>query len=401
MLAFALFVIMFFRMIKQNDTGYVAILTMQAIGIGIDFVKLICKIENMNIVLKLLAWILAVIFPIIILLKNNKNGKFEELILMFKVKFYLMINNNKLAKENLLKIIDRNPQNYEAHQLLAELYEKEGGLRKAIDEYVQVIDLQKNNYDAYYKIANLLTELDKKDEATQMLTNLLQKKPDYLDGAILLGDLLIEQERYKEAVNIYLDMEKIYPGNFEIYYNLGIVYSMLNDFQNAKMYYERASEINSLFYNTKYSLAEIALIYKELDEAEKKFLESVADPEFEADSYFELAKISLIKKDKEKAINYANIAIESNPKKIVEKIKNDDIFITIIAKLAIPFNLDVEEKNESKLTKKEKIVKGHLEKTADLTRDLGYNDIKLLNKLRKEDNKTNSKIQVFNREREQ
>ncbi len=85
---------------------------------------------------------------------------------------------------------------------------------------------------------------------------------------------------------------------------------MLNDFQNAKICYERAADINSLSYNSKYSLAEIALIYKELEEAEKYFMEVLEDEELSADSYFELSKIAMIKNDKEKAIQYANVAID-------------------------------------------------------------------------------------------
>lgn len=58
---------------------------------------------------------------------------------------------------------------------------------------------------------------------------------------------------------------------------------MLNDFQNSKMYYERAAQINTLSYTTKYSLAEIALIYKDLDEAEKLFLETLEEEELSED----------------------------------------------------------------------------------------------------------------------
>ena len=60
--------------------------------------------------------------------------------------------------------------------MLAELYEKEGGMRKAIDEYVQAIDLNKKDYQSYYNVANLLSGLGKKDEAAEMLFNLLEKK---------------------------------------------------------------------------------------------------------------------------------------------------------------------------------------------------------------------------------
>ena len=74
---------------------------------------------------------------------------------------------------------------------------------------------------------------------------------------------------YKEAVNIYQNALRYNPTSYEINYNLGIAYTMLNDFQNARVCYEKAAELNSLLYNAKYSLAEIALIYKELEEMER------------------------------------------------------------------------------------------------------------------------------------
>jgi len=49
------------------------------------------------------------------------------------------------------------------------------------------------------------------------------------------------------------------------------VYTMLNDFQNAKICYEKAATINTLLYNAYYSLGQINLIEMELDEAEKYF----------------------------------------------------------------------------------------------------------------------------------
>ena len=267
-----------------------------------------------------------------------------------------------------------------AHKLLAQIYEKEGGQRKAVDEYAQAIDLNKQDYDSYYKIATLLTDLDKKDEAEQMFTNLLNKKPDHIEASIALGDLLIEKENYKEAVNIYSNALKYYPTSYDLNYNLGIAYTMLNDFQNAKICYEKAAELNSLVYNTKYSLAEIAVMYKELEEAEKYFLQATEDEELCADAYLELAKICLIKGNKEQAIKYANVAIQESPKKIVEKIDKDVTFAIIRAKLSIPFNLDFEEEKKEKLTKKEKLAKKHLEEMAEITKKIGYNDVGIVKK---------------------
>ena len=152
---------------------------------------------------------------------------------------------------------------------------------------------------------------------------------------------------------------------------------MLKGFQNAKMYYEKAAELNTIAYNTKYSLAEIAMIYKELEEAEQYFLQAIEDEELCADAYLELAKIYILKNDKEQAIKYANVAIQEDPKRIVGKIQKDVNFAIIISKLSIPFNLEIEDEEEKphKLTKKELKAKEHLEQMVEITKKIGYNDL--------------------------
>ena len=43
------------------------------------------------------------------------------------------------------------------------------------------------------------------------------------------------------------------------------------DKETNKLYYEKAAEVNSLMYKSKYNLAQIAMLYKEIDLAEKYF----------------------------------------------------------------------------------------------------------------------------------
>jgi len=400
-LAFALFVTIFFKIIKNNDASYVVILILEALGISINFIEVLLDIQ-INIVFKILKYLIAIILPIVIVAMEKKNIKFIEIVNIAKAKIYLIIGNDKAAKNNLIDLVSKYDKSYKAHKMLAEMYEKEGGMRKAIDEYVQAIEIDKQDYNSYYRVADLLNQLDKKDEAMQMLGSLLQKKPDYLEATELLGNLLIEKQQYKDAASIYLEALKYNPADYNLNYSLGIAYTMLNDFQGAKVYYEKAAELNSLAYNSKYSLAEIALIYKELDEAEKYFMQVLEEEngDLEADSYFELAKINLIRGEKEKAINYANVAIESNPKKIVKKIKNEPIFIPILAKLSIPFNLDnIEEKQIKNLSEQEIKTKVYLEEMVDITRNLSYNDIRLLkgNRVKKSEN-TDKEIKAINKE---
>ncbi len=394
-ISFAIFVLMFFRMIRNNDTTYVVILVLEAIGIALNFLEVLFDIK-LNMIFVIIKYILAILLPILIIILEKKGISLLEMVNIQKAKIAMNLGDNKKAKQALLKVLDKNPNSYKAHLMLAQVYENEGGMRKAIDEYVQAIDLNKKDYDSYYKVAKLLDGLDKKEEASQMLYSLLNKKPEMTEASILLGEILIENEMYKEAVNVYQDALRFDQVNYDLYYNLGIAYTMLNDFQNAKTCYEKAAEINSLLYNTKYCLAEIALIYKDLEEAERRFLETIEDEELSADAYYELAKIYLIKGDKETAIKYINTAIDANSKKIVEKVKKDPIFIPIMAKISIPFNLEEPEREENANILKQKEIKAkeHLEEMSELTRNLSYNDINLLKKNGK--NKEEKKLGIEN-----
>ena len=383
-IAFTLFVYVFYKLIKKNDTSYVPILAIQAIGIAIDFAQLYFVKEDISVFVKTIIFVLSILMPILMLAIEKINGNFVEMIYIFFARLNLLFGNLKGAKAQLIKLVTKNPESYLGHKFLAQIYEKEGGQRKAVDEYTQAIQVNKKDYDSYYKVANLLSDLDKKEEAAEMLINLLSKKPDYINATIALGDILIDKEDYKEAVNIYTEALKYNPTNYDLNYNLGISYTMLNDFKNARLYYERAAELNSMVYNTKYSLAEIAVIYKELEEAEKYFLQAAQDEELCADAYLELSKIYILKNDKDQAIKYANVAIQENPKKIVEKIKNDVTFAIIIAKLSIPFNLEYEDDKIPSLTKKEIRAKEHLEQMVEITKKIGYNNIKIPKKEVKE-----------------
>ena len=375
--AVILFSIVFFIMIKRNDTDYIGLLILQFLGIFISFVEIFSGGSTDSIIV--LRYIVAIILPLIAIMLEKKGLSFTECKNLVFAYTCLKFGYNKKAKDFLLYLIEKNDDSYYAHKLLAQIYESEGGRRRAIDEYVKLVDIKRNDKESYFKISTLLNDLERKEESIQMLTTLFNSDQTSMEVADLLGNILVETGKYKEAESVFLTALKHNPGNYEIYYNLGIVYTMLNDFVSAKGYYEQACQVNTLMYNAKYNLAEIALIYKELDEAERYFMETIADEELSADSYFELSRIYLIRGDKESAINYANAAIDTNPKKIVKRIDKDQLFITIKARLSIPFNLNNLDENEdekkSALLAKEKIAKEHLEETCDITRHLSYGDI--------------------------
>ena len=201
-ISFAIFVYMFFRMIKSNDTTYVALLVLEALGIALNFVEVLFGIK-LNMLFLILKYVFSILLPIIVIILEKNYVSLYELVNISNANINMVVGDTKKAKKLLLKVLDRNPNSYKAHVMLAKIFEQEGGMRKAIDEYVQAIDLNKQDYESYYKVSDLLNKLDRKEEASQMLFNLLNKKPDMYEASELLGSILIEKEMYKEAANVY------------------------------------------------------------------------------------------------------------------------------------------------------------------------------------------------------
>lgn len=110
----------------------------------------------------------------------------SEILRILMAQNYLWLNNPKKAKRILIDLVSKYKDSYLGHKLLARIYEQEGGMRKAIDEYVQVLDIKKNDTNSYYKISVLLKDLGRNNEAVEMLRTLLKTKPDMYEASKLL-----------------------------------------------------------------------------------------------------------------------------------------------------------------------------------------------------------------------
>lgn len=377
MIAFSLFIIIFSKIIRRNDTNYISLLVLEAIGIAICFFEIMLDLHS-GIIVKIIRWTLSIVIPGLVIILELRGVNFSEILALFAAKFLCFIGDQKDAKTVLLNLINKYPDSYACHKKLAEIYEKEGGMRRAIEEYVSAIDIKKNDYASYFKIAGLLNELGKKDEAIEMLENLVRNKPDEMNASIMLGDLLCEQGRYKEAINVYTDALQYHPSEYDLYYNLGIAYTMINDFQSAKECYEMAADINHYLYGAHYGLGEIALLEKDLVAAEKYFTICLNDEELEAKAYYELAKIFMFKEEKDRAIEFINKAIELD-ESLLKIAEQEPIFKNIKQYFTVSVKMKDEEKEsskEKKFSEKELKMQAHMEETNRLIENLSENTFK-------------------------
>lgn len=375
LVSFILFIYVFiFKMIKKNDTNYIIILGIEAIGILINFIQIIFGVLKTGF-FNGIVYIFSIIIPIGVFLLEYKHINVSEMMYVLFSKICLLFGNAKKAKDLLINLSKMYPNSYFAHKMLAEIYEKEGGMRKAIDEYVKVLDIKRNDYKSYYRISILLRDLGRNKQAIQMLENLLKVKPEHCPASEMLAELLIESEEYKKAITVINKALKIYENKEELIYNLGISYAKTNDFSLAKKCFEKVVSLNNQHYNAYYRLGQIALLYRDFDMAESYFLNSTYN-EKEAKSYYELTKIYMMKNQKDKA--GASIEKAINADHNFYKIAKEEPMLLPIKQFIKKPEQTVETKPKEE-TKKEKMIEEYLNDTYNLT--------KILNK--QEENKKN------------
>lgn len=373
-LALALFTITFLKLIRKNDTSYIYVLALEFVGLAINFIELFFSIK-LSIILKIIIYIFSIIIPGIMLwIEKVKKIDFPEVFNVTIAQILSAFGKQEQAKKMIMDFLNKNPNSYIAHKWLAEFYEKEGNYDAAISEYMRVTDIKRNDFVSTYKLCEVLNKNKQNQEAINLLEEILKQKPEYEKASNLLGEIFFEEEMYKEAISVYMSALRYNPGSYDLYYSLGMAYTMINDFQRAKEFYSKAAEINTLAYNAKLNLGQIALIYGDLDEAEQWFIQAGKQEDLEAGSYYYLSQIALLKGDEDKAKNYMNVAVQLDPK-VYKQAQRDPVFTPIKEKINPPEENKENEKNKT-LSKKEKSVNRHLMKTCILVKNLSKEDIR-------------------------
>ena len=98
-LAFTLFILLFIRLIRKNDTSYVYLLILQFIGIAINFIELSIG-KSFGVVLKTIMYSLSILLPIFVLLLEQYNIiRFSEIVNLLLATIYILIGKKEKADQ--------------------------------------------------------------------------------------------------------------------------------------------------------------------------------------------------------------------------------------------------------------------------------------------------------------
>lgn len=295
--------------------------------VGIIIMPLIyVKTNKIYMVSRIISLILGIILPIaIIIIEYLTKVSYDEKIILYIAEFYEFIKNRKKAKDIIVKYLDKYDDSYLLHKKLATIYEKEGGTRKAIDEYVEAVSIKGTDYESYFRVIELLEYLDKKDEAITLIERLLKVYKRYPKAYIMYANLILEKGNLKEVAKIYEEGLSYNKESKEIMYNLASIYVRLNEYSLAKKNLESIFKLDKKSHIVCLNLAQIAMIEREYSEAKMYLDIAKKEKEIEDIVYYEIAKINVLERKEEEAISNLNKALEINPN-IIVKINATEIF---------------------------------------------------------------------------
>ena len=136
--------------------------------------------------------------------------------------------------------VARNKDAHLPHLSLASYYIAAGNVQGALDMYLAASELSPNQADIDVFIAAMYHSLGKDTESAIYLNRAIKKNPWHAEAYFRLGNIYKTSEQYNLAITAYANGLKIIPDNTLMLNNLGVVYSILGKYTEAKTAFTQA-----------------------------------------------------------------------------------------------------------------------------------------------------------------
>ncbi len=247
-----------------------------------------------------------------------REKKYDEAIVIFKQ--LLQVFPDELNTKGLLALCFKETKKLElAFNLLKECLDKEpnnvfflasmGNVLNANDNtkdakkcFLRVLEIDKNSIDALNGLAILHYNADDFINAKKYFYASLEIKKE-IPAIEFLVSIAKKELDYKTIIQLYFLLLKLNPEIYrkikDIFYDIGVSYMNLSDYDNANKYFLQAVRLNP---QDKKAYNSLGICYQnllKLDEAEKYYIKSFSiDPNF-AKSHWNLSTLYLLKGDYE------------------------------------------------------------------------------------------------------
>jgi tetratricopeptide (TPR) repeat protein len=218
------------------------------------------------------------------------NGYYEDAIIQFN------------------KVIDIDPQNGEAFQERAKAEEQINDFQQASQDYKSAAVFGFNSAENFLKSAQIFYQLKSYQEALETISNAIQYKSGYHEAYLLQCHILLALSKYEDAnvaaINAYNVKSTAYAQ-----YLKGLTEFNLAQYPQAKDDFNKAINKDKLLLDAYLSLARLQLISKETQFAIENCNIVLANDQLNSNAYFLRSIAFSLQRDFDAAINDISTAI--------------------------------------------------------------------------------------------
>ena len=140
---------------------------------------------------------------------EDRIGISNELTLQ-KERLYLQLNKNDKAIAEVQKLVDANPKDAKAYNMLAELYQKLGNKEKALETYNKILEIDPNNPYVHLSLADYYRSNGNREKSEQELKLAFSNKELDVDTKIsILASYFPIVDQHPEMMDQALEMSKL------------------------------------------------------------------------------------------------------------------------------------------------------------------------------------------------
>src|SRR6056297_82581 len=171
--------------------------------------------------------------------KDAYYGSYLRYFVFEAFKEALRYNQFEEAARLLHESCEYAKEDYLYHFYYGLLLKKSGDFGRAETEFRKSAAMNLANPMVTFELGQLLFELDDLDNALEQFTNTLERDKRFTPAYVACGDIFHRVADHNAAMGFYKKAIEIAPAFIPPYIRLGVIYNKKQNFEKAKLYFER------------------------------------------------------------------------------------------------------------------------------------------------------------------
>ena len=212
--------------------------------------------------------------------------------------------------------VENDPQNAEAHQILAYSYSRLNKPSLAVTHYTRAAELRTNPTEkaqVLHDLAITLADQGRRTEAIERLREAVTLQLDQYDSHFVLGSYLLEEGLVEESLKHYERGLSGQPNRADMLIVVGTIYAGLQQYRQAVEHYRRAATVDPDNWQTPYLLGNVAVAEKRTVEAADHYRRAVELRPDAEQPHYQLGMLHLKAGDTARAIAEFQRAVAIRP----------------------------------------------------------------------------------------